>query len=122
MEGHVKALGVIYIVLGFIAVIGGLALLGILAGAGAISGDRTAMLSTGIVGTVLAAFAMIMSIPAIVAGFGLLNHRNWARVLAIILAALNIFAFPIGTAIAVYTLWVLLNDQTTPLFARTQAA
>jgi hypothetical protein len=122
MEGHVKAVALIYIVLGFLAVIAAIAMFGILAGAGVISGDRTAMLTTGIIGTVLAAALVIMSVPSIIAGFGLLKMKNWARVLTIILDALNLFGFPIGTAIGVYTLWVLLNDQTTRLFMTPQAS
>ncbi len=82
-----------------------------------ISGDRTAVLTTGIVGMSLAAFFVILSLPSIAAGFGLLKHRSWARVLAIIIGVLNLFGFPIGTAIGVYTLYVLLSDETAPLFA-----
>jgi hypothetical protein len=116
MEGHVKALGVIYIVTGISAATVGLFLFAAIAGGGLISGDRAAMLTTGIVGTALAALFAILSLPSIVAGFGLLKFRNWARVLAIIIGVLNLFGFPIGTAIGVYTLYVLLSDQTSPLF------
>jgi hypothetical protein len=28
-----------------------------------------------------------------------------------------VFNFPVGTAIAVYAFWVLLNNETAPLFA-----
>jgi hypothetical protein len=117
MEGHVKALGVIYLVMGIIAVVMGLLLFGIIAGGGVISGDRTAMLTTGIVGTALCAFFAIISLPSIAAGYGLLKFKSWARILAVILGVLNLFGFPIGTAIGVYTLGVLMNDSTTPLFA-----
>ncbi len=116
MEGHVKALGVIYIVIGIGAALLGLFLFGVITAGGVISGDRTAMLATGIVGTALGAFFLILSLPSFIAGVGLLKFRNWARVLAIILGALHLLGFPIGTAIGVYTLYILLNDQTTPLF------
>lgn len=49
--------------------------------------------------------------------WGLLHFRPWARILAIILAVLHIFSFPFGTALAIYTLWVLLSSETQPLFA-----
>jgi glucose uptake protein GlcU len=48
---------------------------------------------------------------------GLLERREWARILTIILGVLHLLGFPIGTALGVYTLYVLLNDQTKPLFA-----
>ena len=52
----------------------------------------------------------------IVGGIGLLKGKNWARVLVIFLAVLDLIDFPIGTAIGVYTLWVLLNSETSELF------
>ena len=57
MDAHVKALGVIYIVLGIFTALGGLALFGILAGAGLIADDRVAALTTGLIGTVLGDFS-----------------------------------------------------------------
>ena len=117
MDSHVKILGFIYIISGAILVVLGLMFLGIVGGTGLISGDRDAMLVTGVVGTALAAFFVILSIPSIIAGIGLLKRREWARILTIILGVLHLFGFPIGTAIGVYTLYVLFNDQTKPLFA-----
>ena len=117
MDTHIKVLGFIYIIFGSILVVLGLMLLGIIGGSGLISGDRQAIFVTGVVGTALAAFFVILAIPSIIAGIGLLKRREWARILTIILGVLHLFGFPIGTAIGVYTLYVLLNDQTKPLFA-----
>jgi hypothetical protein len=44
---------------------------------------------------------------ALIAGFGLLNRRPWGRVIAIIAAVLALLKFPFGTALGIYTLWVL---------------
>jgi len=44
---------------------------------------------------------------ALLAGFGLLNRRPWGRVVAIIAAILGLLHFPLGTALGIYTLWVL---------------
>jgi hypothetical protein len=44
---------------------------------------------------------------ALVAGYGLLNRRPWGRIVAIIAAILALLKFPIGTALGIYTLWVL---------------
>jgi hypothetical protein len=44
---------------------------------------------------------------ALATGFGLLNRRPWGRVLAIIAAILALLKFPLGTALGIYTLWVL---------------
>lgn len=117
MDTHVKILGYIYIIAGVILVLLGLLFFGVVGGSGLISGDRQAMFVTGIVGTAIAAFFVILSIPSIIAGIGLLKRREWARILTIILGVLHLFGFPIGTAIGVYTLYVLFDEQTKPLFA-----
>lgn len=44
---------------------------------------------------------------AILVGISLLNRKPWARPLAIVVAILALFKFPIGTALGIYTLWVL---------------
>jgi hypothetical protein len=59
----------------------------------------------------------VLAAPSIVAGYGLLKWKEWARILTLILSCLAVFNFPLGTAIAVYSFWVLLNNETTPLFA-----
>src|ERR1043166_4050968 len=117
MDTHVKILGVIYIIARAILVVLGLFLFGVIGGSGLLSGDREAIFVTGVVGTALAIFFFILSIPSIIAGIGLLKRREWARILTIVLGVLHLFGFPIGTAIGVYTLYVLFNDQTKPLFA-----
>jgi len=42
------------------------------------------------------------------AGWGLLRREPWARIVALVLAFISLFNIPFGTAIGVYTLWVLL--------------
>lgn len=56
---------------------------------------------------VLVTVAVLMAALAFVAGFSLLNRRPWGRMLAIVLAVLALFKFPFGTALGIYTLWVL---------------
>jgi hypothetical protein len=54
------------------------------------------------------AFATIFAAGlALVAGYGLLNRRPWGRIVAIIAAILALIKFPLGTALGIYTLWVL---------------
>jgi len=42
------------------------------------------------------------------AGWGLLQRESWARALTLVLAFLALFNIPFGTALGIYTLWVLL--------------
>src|SRR5271169_1525883 len=44
-------------------------------------------------------------------GWGLLQHEEWARMFALVLGFVALLSVPIGTALGVYTLWVLLPSQ-----------
>ena len=46
-----------------------------------------------------------------VAGWGLMKYEYWARVVALVLAFISLFNIPFGTAIGVYTMWVLLPGE-----------
>ena len=116
MNQHVTLLAVLHIASGAILLIIGGGLFLIIAGAGALSGDLQAAAITGLVGTVLGGFFLLLSIPSIIAGAGLLGKRSWARILTLILGALQLFNIPFGTALGIYTFWVLLNDQTVAVF------
>jgi hypothetical protein len=47
----------------------------------------------------------------LLAGWGLLQGQPWARILAIVLGFLSLLDIPFGTALGIYTLWVLLPAQ-----------
>lgn len=116
MQQHVRILGWLFIVYSGMLVVIAFFVGLLVAGGGALSGDRQAMMITGAVAIGIVCILAIFSIPGFIAGFGLLKFRPWARVLAIILGVLNILSFPLGTALAIYTLWVLLNNQTPAVF------
>ena len=59
---------------------------------------------------------LVVSLPSILAGWGLLKRKSWARILTIILAVLSLPGFPVGTLVGAYALWVMLNKDTAPLF------
>ena len=70
----------------------------------------------GIIGMMLFLLLLIVSMPSIVAGMGLLSFRPWARILAIVLSALVLLHFPLGTLPGFYGLWVLFSRETELLF------
>lgn len=117
MRQHVQILGWLFIVYSAVLLLIAAFVFLIVGGAGVLSGDRLAMLITGAVGTAIAVVFLILSLPGLITGFGLLKFRQWARIVAIILAVLNLLHFPLGTALGVYALWVLLNAQTQSLFS-----
>ena len=56
-------------------------------------------------------------------GWGLLNRQPWARMLAIVLGVISLFVhIPFGTALGVYTLWVLLPAHSEEEYEKYQAA
>jgi hypothetical protein len=116
MEKHLTLVAAINIGFGFLGIFIGLVTLVVLIGAGIISQDPEAMKITTIVGVSIASFLVITSIPEIIGGFGLLKRKTWARVLVMIIAVIDLMFIPIGTLIGIYTLWVLLNEDTTKLF------
>jgi len=56
----------------------------------------------------LGAIILLKSAAGFLAGWGLLQREPWARMLTIVLAFLALFNIPLGTALGIYTLWVLL--------------
>ena len=46
-----------------------------------------------------------------IAGWGLLQREEWARVVALVMGFIALLNVPIGTALGIYTLWVLLPAQ-----------
>jgi hypothetical protein len=62
-------------------------------------------------GIAVAVGIAIVAVAASIAatGAGLLYYKSWGRVLAIVIAVLMLVDFPVGTAIGVYALWVLLS-------------
>lgn len=130
METHVKVLAVLYIVFGALGVLGALAIMAVfgiagVATAAAIAGDPDAAIALpiiGLTGTALAVFLLIVSLPGVIAGIGLLKFRPWARILTIVISAINLINFPFGTVLGIYGLWVLFSEQGARLFGAARPA
>jgi hypothetical protein len=61
-------------------------------------------------GAMLPLIATMIAISAglaLLVGYSLLTRRPWGRTLAIIVAILSLLKIPFGTALGIYTLWVL---------------
>jgi len=116
MKQHVQILGWIYIILGVFGIVLAISLCLLLAGIGVLSGDQTANNVMLTIAVIVGGLSAMVSVPGVLTGFGLLRLRPWARVLAIILGILNLPGFPIGTFLGVYSLYVMLDDETSTLF------
>lgn len=54
---------------------------------------------------------VVVGVPTLIAGIGLLMKQSWAMILALIVACFKLFSFPVGTAIGVYAIWIYSEDQ-----------
>jgi ABC-type glycerol-3-phosphate transport system permease component len=56
----------------------------------------------------IAFFSVLVGVGCtVLTGYALITRQPWGRVLAIIFAIFELFHFPVGTALGIYTLWVL---------------
>lgn len=116
MEKHVTIVGALHIAFGALGIIlAGIVFVAVVGG-GFISGDDQALMITSIVGTAILAFLLILSIPGIIAGIGVLKYASWARILMLIIAFLDLLNIPFGTILGAYTIWVLIDQRTVQLF------
>ena len=61
---------------------------------------------------VIAILLLAKAALGFLAGWGLLQHEKWARILVLVLAFVTLFTnIPFGTALGVYTMWVLLPQE-----------
>ncbi len=74
----------------------------------------------GMLGPALMRFAwiaiLVRSGLALAAGWGLYEHAQWGRIVAIVAAILCLLKFPLGTALGIWTLVVLLGYRNTTLY------
>ena len=62
--------------------------------------------------SVIAILLLAKAALGFLAGWGLLQHENWARILALVLGFISLFTnIPFGTALGIYTMWVLLSSD-----------
>jgi hypothetical protein len=83
------------------------------------SGDPDAAVAASIVGVTGASIVLVTiltSLPAIVIGLGLYRLRPWSRIAGIVISILSLLAFPVGTALGIYGLWVLFSAEGQKLF------
>jgi hypothetical protein len=113
MNVKIKILGWIHTALGGIGLIAGLALCAGLW----FSPDDKSTEALLYVGPLFSIMAVFMLLPALIGGIGLLRLRPWARILIIIISALEVLSFPIGTVLGGFGLWVLLDGEVKAAFA-----
>ena len=99
MQKHVTLLGALFIAYHVIGLIVGIVLMVLLSSIGMLTRDPTAMTILSAVGVGFGTFLIVLSVPGVIAGIGLLRGAGWSRILALIIGALNLLDIPLGTAL-----------------------
>jgi hypothetical protein len=119
MKKHVTVVGAIHIGFGILGLVGAVAVFFALNFAkGFVENDEVGVMVLRFLSISLPLLIGCMSTLGLVGGIGLLSYMSWARYLVIVVAALGCLNIPIGTLKGVYSLWVLLQDDTVKIFEK----
>jgi len=117
MKQHVSFVGALHIGFGLLGLAGALAIFfGSQFLFELVEHEPIAQKVLSFVGNSVALILVFFSSLGIIGGAGLFSFRPWARILVMIVSALNCLNVPIGTAKGIYSLWVLMQPETIELF------
>jgi hypothetical protein len=113
MDIHTRIVAVLHIVLGALGVAVPLFMGLVLGGVAAFLRDaRLPGFVIGL-GAMFLGFFVLLALVDVIAGVALLKGSRGARVFVIVISALGLFSFPVGTLLGAYSLWALLRKQPT---------
>jgi len=107
---HQKILGAIFIAYGAINLIGGITLLAAMNVVSIYVDEWEVIQVVTIFSRLIGGILLATSIPAIIAGIGYLQEKNWSKNLGLVIGIIYLLFIPIGTIIGIYTIW--LSAQT----------
>ena len=111
MEQHIILLGWLHIATNALLILIAGFMFVMMVGIGLTSDDAEAVRVMPIVGTAVGGLMTTLALPGILTGIGLLKRKPWSRIAAAVLGIINLMNFPFGTAVGVYTLWILLQNE-----------
>jgi len=117
MKQHISFVGALHIGFGILGLLGALTVFIIFNFAqGFVSDEPLAEQILSFLGGTLSLIIMFFAALGIIGGIGLFSYKPWARILVMIVSAINCLNIPIGTAKGVYSIWVLMQKETMELF------
>ena len=117
MKQHVSFVGALHIGFGLLGLAGAMALLfGFQFLFELVEQEPIAQKVLSYIGNSIALILLFFSSLGIIGGAGLFSYRPWARILVMIVSAMNCLNVPVGIAKGVYSIWVLMQPETIELF------
>lgn len=117
MKQHVSFVGALHIGFGLLGLAGAMAIFfGFQFIFEFIEDDPMAQKILSYIGNAVALILVFFSSLGIIGGAGLFSYRSWARILVMIVSAMNCLNVPVGTAKGIYSIWVLMQPETIELF------
>ena len=117
MKDHVKVIGILWVVFGVFCLC--LALFAFLIFFGGAQIPNVRDIEPGIlrlIGIIASSFLGLIGLPQIIGGLGLIQHKEWARILILVISFISLPHVPFGTALGIYTMIILFNPETVRLF------
>lgn len=119
MKKHVTLVAALQIGFSTIGLIGAIVIFFVFNFAGSfVDGDETATMVMNFLGTALPLSIGCVSVVGLIGGIGLLSYQEWSRILVLVIAAVGCLNVPFGTLKGVYSIWVLMQDESIKLFKR----
>lgn len=56
---------------------------------------------------------ILVPVPSIIAGIGLINQKSWARKLGIVMSVCFVFFFPVGTVLGMISIVLIASEEKT---------
>ena len=117
VQEHFRLVGILWLALSAFNALAGLVLLIVateliphIQQSGQAGSDFPANFLTTLLG-VIGVAVLVIAAAGFFAGYGLLQRETWARMLTLLLSFLALFNFPLGTALGIYSLWVLFPAE-----------
>lgn len=111
MEKHINVVAALQIGLSIFNLLIAFLIFTVLKLVGGFVEDPNGGLILSIVADILAVVFILISVPGLLAGLGLYKRKEWARILTLILSVFEFFNFPFGTAIGIYSIWILIQPE-----------
>lgn len=111
MEKHINIVAALQIGLSIFNLLIAFLIFTVLKVVGGFIDDANGATILSLIADILSIIFIIISFPGILAGMGLYKRKEWARVLTLGLSIIEIFSFPFGTAIGIYSIWALIQPE-----------